>query len=115
MNAEAVPIDFASLKGRIIQRLWVLALDRNGVLDLGSGDVQILLDDGTEVAVAFDYDRGLVLARRKATLPPYETLSGWFELRESCGVIVRVELPESNLRRALYGATINEIVVENDP
>jgi hypothetical protein len=115
MSVAAADLDFGMLTGRRIQRLRVLALDENGHFEFRKGDVELLLDDGTEVAVTFDYDRGLVLSRGRAFFPPYVTLSDWFDLQKTCGVIVRAELPESNMQRALYGTPIEEVSVENDP
>jgi len=115
MSTVGDHLDFATLKGRRIHRLRVLALDANGALDFRKGKVELLLDDGSEVAVTFDYDRGLVLSKGSAMLPPYETLSDWFDLKKSVGVIVRAELPESNMQKALYGTPIEDVSVENDP
>jgi hypothetical protein len=115
MGMAAAYLDFATLKGRSIQRLCVLALDENGQVEFRKGDIELLLDDSAEVAVTFDYDRGLVLSSGRAMLPACETLSDWFDLQKSDGVIVRAELPESDLQRALYGTPIDELSVENDP
>jgi hypothetical protein len=112
--APADHLDFATLKGHSIRRLCVLALDENSALESRRGDVELLLDDGSERVVSFDHDRGLVLSSGKASLPPCETLSDWFDTRENYGVIVRAELPESDLRNALYDSPIEDVLMETD-
>lgn len=105
--------DFRRLQGRTLQRLFIHALDADGIIDLTKGDIELMLDNGGTFRISYDSD-GLELFSGWADHPPYSSLAEWIAERRELGVVVRVELPESDLRRALYGSTIERVEMESD-
>ena len=107
----------ASLLNRVVKRLFIEGLWYKGQLDIDDGSICFECEGDHLVRVTFDevLAQGIVVE-----VPPsrdrhdYKTLHDWFVVRDDCGVLVRFEIPECNLRNAIYGRPIERVSIEQD-